>query len=880
MATAAARPDAAADDVGAETELLSDALFGVLAEQAGTAFVRTLRRLHSAADALRGGASDQADQLLATLRDTPTDALEPIVRACGMQLALANIAEERERVRRRRAADTPGATPQRESLAEAAQHLKQINKATSQRLQRLDVAFVLTSHPTEATRRSILDHQQAVWRALDDLGDQRLGAHERRLARARLNERLALWWQTDSVRRVRPQVVDEVRRTLFFFEDVLFEAAAELADELATTFPQPAAQRRPPIRFGSWAGGDMDGNPNVGAQTVQETLELHRALALRLIRDRVDRLAGAYAQAAERVPLSPALKRSLAQDERDLPEIAERMGPRNTHEPLRRKLSFISARLARTMRGDEGAYASPRDLDRDLELIRSSLGAGAVAYGEIHRLLTQIRTFGFHLAKLDVRQSADVLQEAAAWLVSELRGAQDEEHRVSALTEALHYEEDHTERIAQAGDDAPAALRTLTAVAQAQRTYGKEALDTLIISMVQQPSDVLAALLLARATGADLNIVPLFETIPALEGAEETLATLYANSAYRLHLDAKEHEQEVMLGYSDSGKDSGYLASHWWLYRAQEALIAQADAAKIQLRFFHGRGGSPSRGGGHAHGAILGQPPGTVRGRMRITEQGEIIAMRYAHRQLALRSFEQTVAAVILADADPPAAPAPEFTDAMAELARRSRETFRAFVHEHPDFMPFFRQATPIDELAQLNIGSRPSSRGEPTSVDALRAIPWVFAWTQNRLVLPSWFGAGTALCEGDHALHRRMLDEWAFFRAVISTLEMALFKVDLGVAERYLTLVEPALAERMWPQIVAEHERVVARVLDITGQDELLSTSPALRERLRHRNPWIDPISHVQVELLRRARGGDQRARPALLESVTAVAAGMRNTG
>jgi phosphoenolpyruvate carboxylase len=863
----------APDDLRVETELLEELLFQTLSEHEGPGFVRTLKLLHRAARDLRDGESARADQLLATLRESPTPALEPVVRACGMQLALANIAEERERVRRRRQADAPEAPPQRESLAEAAAKLEQRGKRFPDRL---DVAHVLTSHPTEATRRSVLDHQQTIWHALDLLGDPRLGASEHAAMRRRIRERLTLWWQTDAVRRVRPAVTDEVRRTLFFFEDVLFDATPDVDEELRACFPQPAERSGPAVRFGSWAGGDMDGNPNVGARSVLETLDLHRDLAIRLLRERVDRLASAYSQAGERVPMSPALRRSLQIDEDELGDIAERMGPRNEHEPLRRKLSFISARLARARDGRPGGYATPGELDRDLELIRGSLGSGAIAYGAIQRLLVQVRTFGFHLARLDVRQSADVLQEAVAQLVPDLEPDADEETRRRVLTEALDADE-----LPPRPDELPSALQALDAVAQALGRHGHQAIDTLVISMVSAPSDVLAALLLLRAAGVDrLKIAPLFETIPALEGAEDTLAYLYENGPYRRHLDAVGGEQEVMLGYSDSGKDSGYFASHWWLYRAQDRLAKQADAAGIRLRFFHGRGGSPSRGGGHAHGAILGQPPGTVQGRIRITEQGEIIAMRFAHRRLAQRSMEQTLAAVILASADPPAAPDPAFTEEMARLAERSRTEFRALVHEHPDFMAFFRQITPIDELAAMNIGSRPAARGEPTSVDALRAIPWVFAWTQNRLVLPSWYGAGTALEEGDTELQQRMLAEWAFFKTVVRTLEMALFKADIGVAQRYLTLVDDRLAGELWPQVCAEHERVTAQLLQITGQGTLLEHSPALHDRLVHRNPWIDPISHVQVELLRRARDGDRRATPALLESITAVAAGMRNTG
>ena len=701
----------------------------------------------------------------------------------------------------------------------------------------------------------------------------------------RCREHLTLWWQTDAVRRVRPRVIDEVRQTLRHFHHALFAAAADLDEELRVSLPWLRTDDVPVVRFGSWSGGDMDGNPSVGASTVAEALDLQRELALILLEEHVDALAASYSQASDRLPPADGLLESLRRDERDLPETAKVLGPRNEHEPLRRKLSFVRARLRRTLEDEEtGIYTGPGELIADLERVRDATGSEAVASGAVRRLLVQARTFGFHLARLDVRQSADVLQDAA-WSLLGVEDAEalDEDDRVARLSAAVLASEPPGR---PEGDDAPAALVTLEAVAAAIERHGPQALDTLVISMAATASDVLAALLLARTVGLAgpgaarrLRITPLFETIDDLEGAEDTLTVLYADPAYRTHLDGLSGEQEVMLGYSDSGKDSGSLASQWGLYEAQERLSAQAVEEGVALRFFHGRGGSPSRGGGPAHGAILGQPPGTVNGRIRITEQGEVIATRYAHRELAQRSLEQALAAVVLHAACPPAAPEDSHRAEMARMAKSSRERFRALVHDDADFVTFFSQITPIDELSELNLGSRPSSRGGGKAIDDLRAIPWVFAWTQNRLLLPSWYGAGTALADGDLELQREMRERWPFFGAVISNLEMALLKTDIGVTERYLPLVDEELAERMWKPIVAEHGRVRTRLLEITGTDELLEGSP-LRDRLRHRNPWIDPLSHIQIELLRRSRGGDEEAQSALLETIAAIAAGMRNTG
>jgi phosphoenolpyruvate carboxylase len=879
-------PAAAPSALERETDLLERLLRDVLSEQEGADLCRTVERWRAAAAEARAGREGAVEGLVRTLETVPSDRLEPHVRACAMHLQLANIAEERERVRRRRAADSVAGRRQSESLAEAAELLEGRGPAV---LDVLDVAFVLTAHPTEATRRSVHDHQRAVWAALDDLDDARLGASEREAAGAALREHLTLWWQTAGLRARRPEVLDEVRRTLLVFEDVLFDAAAELAEELARCFGRADGAPRPAVRFGSWAGGDMDGNPHVGAESLERTLALHREVALRLLRTRVDGLARSYSQAGRRTAPSAALRRSLERDRAELPDVAERLGPRLGEEPLRGKLSFAVARLERAREGEPGGYGAPAELAADLEAVRDSVASQTVAHGAIERALVQVRTFGFHLARLDVRQSADLLAGGAGALLPGYEGW-DEPVRQERLTRALL-----APAVPEPREDTEAAatLETFAAVARAVERYGSEALDTLVISMVERPSDVLAGLLLARWArlfepgGGDrgpacsrLRIVPLFETIPALRDAEATLGALYANAAYAVHLAALGDDQEVMLGYSDSGKDSGYLTSQWELYRAQERLAHQADAAGVRLRFFHGRGGSPSRGGGPAYGAILAQPPGTVRGRIRITDQGETVAAKYAHPQLAQRSLEQSLAAVLLASADPAPPPPEPFRAEMKALSKRSRAVYRALVYEHPDFPAFFRQATPVDELSELNIGSRPASRGGAGDIDRLRAIPWVFAWMQNRLVLPSWYGAGTALAEGDAALHAEMWSEWAFFAGACDTLEMALFKADLGVAERYLALVEPRLAGRLWPRVRDEHERVVACLLEITGQDALLERSPALRERLAHRNAWVDPLSHLQVELLDRTRRGDEAARAPLLATIPGIAAGMRNTG
>lgn len=866
------------DGLAQDTALLSEALNSVLEEQAGRVFASRLQWLFKTAAAVRAGDEGAAERLVAYLRGVPDESVEPIIRACSLELQLANIAEERERARRRRQYDQSGET-QRESLAETAQILRDRQIDISPLMAQLQIEHVLTAHPTEATRRSVLDHQWDVALLLDKLDDPRTGHGRRRQLLNELREELTIWWQTDELRRVRPRVEDEVRRNLFFFEAVLFDAIPSVLDEIEHELGVRLVQ--PVLSYGSWTGGDMDGHPEVGADTLASALALHRHTALTLLRARVDHLAKMFSHSSLRVPVSQELEDSLAQDAEELPSAAVLRRPHREWEPLRTKLGFVHHRLGntRTPRGREPGYADAQALRRDLELVLGHVNSRHVATGAIRRLLWQVDVFGFHLAGIDIRQGADVVRQATGAVLPGFADAADESRRVALLTEALASGRRGIEH--DPGGEAGELLRTLDTVALSAEAYGPQTVPAFVISMTEQPSDVLAAHWLAiRAGATSVRMVPLFETRVALEQAPATMGALYAIEPYLTHLRTQGNRQTVMVGYSDSGKDTGYVASTWALYNAQEQLAAQAKEIDLQLELFHGRGGSPSRGGGRTYRAIRAQPEGTVEGRIRITEQGETIAARYADAELAQRSLEQTVSAVLLASALPNPPIKPEWREEMTRLSLASRERYRALVYDDPEFIRFFNEVAPIAELSQLNIGSRPPSRKGSSAVESLRAIPWVFAWMQNRLLLPSWYGAGTSLGSGDLEMQREMWRDWPFFTGLIGTLEMALFKTDLGVAERYLSLVDEDIAARFWDDLKAEHEEVVERVLAITGQERLLDTTPALQARLEHRNPWIDPLSHLQVELLRRLRAGRDEARAPLLATITGIAAGMRNTG
>jgi phosphoenolpyruvate carboxylase len=881
-------PDASAADAQRLEGLFAD----VLLEQEGPEFRDAMDALYAAAAAARQGEPGADDELARLVAETEKPMT--LVRACTVQLALANLTDELRLVREHRASDKAGGDPPPASIPEAAARLKHDPEAA----ETLDVRLVLTAHPTDMARRSVLGHQRQVSQAMEKLADPRLGAQEREELEHHIREALAVWWDTSEVRAMRPRVADEVRRKLFFFDRVLFDAAGELAFRWERVVGKASAVDRPPVRFGNWAGADMDGNPNVSPRTILETLQAMRVDVLRQLRDRIRPLRTAFSQRAEALPISDELRESLARDEREMPETAGYLVARYPHEaqePLRRKFSFILARVENTLeiaRGghpSEPGYHSPEELLEDLEQIRSSLGSKIVAGGQLARLIWQVRIFGFHLATCESRDNAPELQEACRALLPGYAAADSEERRTQVLTDACLAGEVPP----RPGGDLPRAAATFDTIATALRTYGVRGLDTFIVSNAEGASDVLAALWLARASGlfspggdddeprSELELVPLFERRSALQQSTQTMASLYDNAAYRVHLEARGRGQEVMLGYSDAGKDEGYAPAQWTMYRAQEDLAEQAREHDVNLRMFHGRGGSPPRGGGPAFRTILGQPPGTVRGRIKITEQGEVITAKFSHPQLAVRSLEQTVAAVVRATVDP-GRPAPdEWRDEVERMADVARTTYSALVKEDEGFIKVLTDCTPLTLVDELNIASRPSSRKVQGEFSDLRAIPWVFAWMQTRIGLPSWYGAGTALAEGDLALQRDMWAEWPFFHNLITTLEAALTMADPNIGERYMRLAtDKDAAERVWDAISSEHDCCVSRLLDITGHERLGNPTKDALQRYERRVPWLDALSYFQLHLLERDREGDEAARNPLLATIAGLATGLRTTG
>jgi phosphoenolpyruvate carboxylase len=818
-----------------DVRLLGAVLGKVLVEQEGHELLEAEERIRLRSRDARGtGDVDAVRDAVRTL--SPGDQAT-VLRAFSLYFQLANIAEQHHRLRRRRQYAAEDQAAPRESLAAAFERLREIDPDELRaRASRLSLELVLTAHPTEATRRTILLAHLRLAELLEAL-DGAASRQEEEQIEDELGEQITILWQTDEVRHGRPRLTDEIRHGLWFFEHSLPGAAERLLAEFRLRLPDASS----PLSFGTWIGGDMDGNPAAGAESIREALDRARELALGRYRNDVRELAVALAMHRSLVEISPELEESIARDESDLPDYAETIGRRSELEPYRRKLSFIWWRL-----GNDG-YERPVELLADLDVLARSLAAnrGArIAAGRLAALRRRVEIFGFHLAKLDVRLHANELREPGA-----------------------------------------RAREALAAATDVRRRHGPEALDTVIVSGTTSASDVLTVLDLSEEP---LSVVPLFETIADLARAPAVVRELLDEPRFAERIERRDRRLEVMVGYSDSGKDGGFLAAQWAIYRAQEGLVEVAREAGIELTIFHGRGGSPGRGGGPTHAAILAQPAGHPPGHLKLTEQGETISFKYGLPGLAHRNLEAALAGTLLAAFPEVSAhpPTEEERAALDELAGVAERRYRAFVHEEPPFVDFFRAFTPVDELTLLEIGSRPSRRPESTDfLGSLRAIPWVFAWTQNRTILPAWFGCGAAVGAlvdaGEVDALRRLYARLPFFRSLVDTLEMTLAKSSLEIAAQYVELVPAELEpERLYTEISSEHERTVDAVLEILETRTLLERQPVLRRSIQLRNPYVDPMNAIQVELLRRFRGGDDEARLPLMRSIAGIAAALRNTG
>ncbi|MBC8007319.1 MAG: phosphoenolpyruvate carboxylase [Prolixibacteraceae bacterium] len=902
-----------------DIRLLGRILGDTLREQEGEAIYDLIERTRQNAIRFRRDRDPQAKrELEAMLNKLDPVRTIAVVRAFSYFSQLANIAEDQHHNRRRRAHLIAGSAPQEGSMALALARASEdgvTSDQVSEFFSHAMISPVLTAHPTEVQRKSILDCQLEIARLLTERDRTQLTPEERAHNEEALRRVVLTLWQTRILRELRLTVNDEIENGLSYYRYTFLRQLPRLYGEIEDLLADRNLGKVRSANFlklGSWIGGDRDGNPFVTDAVMRHALARQSATAMDFYFDELHRLGGELSQSVRIVETTPALDELAALS----PDVSEH----RRDEPYRRALTGIYARLSATSHSlghrvpdrpavaNSKPYSDNAEFARDLAVLADSLAANGskrVARGRLRSLLRAAGIFGFHLASLDMRQHSGVHEQVVSELF--LLGARkegyaglDENRRRDWLLQELELPRLLRSPYLKYCDDVAKELAILDTAAQIHRQFGAEALPNYIISMADGVSDLLEVALLLKEVGLlhagenprlDLNIIPLFETIADLRDCGAIMDQLFSEPYYRQLLASRGGVQEVMLGYSDSNKDGGFLTANWELYKAEVELVKVFDRHGVKLRLFHGRGGSVGRGGGPSYQAILAQPPGSVAGQIRITEQGEVIASKYSDPDIGRRNLETLLAAtfeatVLRVDGGEQSA----YLEVMEEMSAAAFAAYRKLVYETPGFVQFFRSATPITEIADLNVGSRPASRKKTDRIEDLRAIPWVFSWSLSRIMLPGWYGFGAAVDEmvarrGEigFELLRRMYQEWPFFRTLLSNMDMLLAKSDISIASRYAELVtDEPLREGIFGQIQDEWHRTVRCLLTITGQSELLEANPALSRSLRNRSPYIDPLNHLQVELLRRYRAGetDERTRRAILLTINGIAAGLRNSG
>ncbi len=921
------------DQLRATIRFLGNLLGETIVEQEGRALLNLEEEIRALAKAWRAGDEGVRDRITAlttALIEEPAQTLA-VLKAFTTYFQLVNLAEEQQRVRiireRQRAAQEAG-LPMAETIDQAVRRLREEGldaRAMQALLDNLFIMPVLTAHPTEAKRRTLLVKLKSIAESLDELSRAGRLPSEHAETVERLREEIVLLWQSDEARDRRPTVMDEVRNALYFFETTIYRLVPrvyrELERALAEHYPGETFRIGPVLRYGSWVGGDRDGNPNVTVAVTEEAIRAQKESILRHYNVVVDELYSQLSPATTHVAVSPALTASLAADFALVPPGEHEVLDRFRMEPYRQKLILIFRRLraarARNERPwqeappDPRAYANAAEFLADLRLIEESLRAHKgerLARGRLRDLIRTVEVFGFHLATLDLRQHSARHRAALAELLERIKVASNyatlsEAERVALLSREIANPRPLTARL----DFSPETNETIALfrlIPRARQEAGDAVIQSYVISMTTGASHVLEVLLFARDAGlmGQIDVVPLFETIEDLTHAPRIMEALFQNDVYRRHLAARGDHQQIMIGYSDSNKDGGYLRANWMLFQAQQSLAAVCERHGIRFTLFHGRGGSLGRGGGPTNRAILAQPPESLHGRIKLTEQGEVISGRYENPAIAFRHLEQLVNAVLLTSGRRPRFAQQEEWSAIVEaLSARAYTAYRALV-ERPAFIHFFHEATPIDHIDRLNIGSRPARRksadGGSESIADLRAIPWVFAWTQSRVALPSWYGVGRALEgwieEGNGAgpaerlaALRRMYQGWPFFRILLDNVQVGLARADMHIASLYAGLTDAATRAAVSAEIEDEYARTERMVRAVCEVSELLEREEWLQRSIRVRNPYVDPLNYIQVALLRKLRSGTvddeatlTRLRNAMLLSVNGIAAGLQNTG
>ncbi|MCA0984184.1 phosphoenolpyruvate carboxylase [Halobacillus yeomjeoni] len=842
-----------------------------------------------------------------------------VIRAFSIYFHLVNIAEQNHRIRRRREYQLrEDHDVQPFSLESAVLNLKKndFSKEVIQDvLNRLSLELIITAHPTEATRRTVLETQKRIATILKELDQPNLTVREKESLQDSLQNEVTVLWQTEELRNRKPTVMDEVRNGLYYFDETLFDVLPEVHQELEARLEEhyPGEDWSVPnfLRFGSWIGGDRDGNPNVTPEITWETLGKQRSLVLEKYEEVLVELMKRFSHSTSQVTVTDELMKSVESEEGLIPEDKRWRAER---EIYRRKFAIILERLRQIGKSDF-AYGYSDELLRDLYQIKESAESHQPNKRELKKLsklIRQVELFGFHLATLDIRNHSGEHESAVAELLNKVRITDDysalsEQEKLDVLQDVLSdprpvslLNEDYSESTRK-------MLDVFQMIRKAHVEFGKRSIEVYLISMTESASDLLEVLVLAKEASiyrlhsdgtvkSDLNIAPLLETVDDLVAGPEILKTLFDMPVYAKHLNHHNNHQEIMLGYSDGSKDGGTLTANWRLYKAQQEIHDMANEYNVGLKFFHGRGGSLGRGGGTLNRSLLSQPVETLGDGVKITEQGEVLSSRYLLRDIAYRSLEQGASTILEGAANVSKESEQSYhreqswEDAMEEISGVALKKYQSLVFEDPDFLTYFNEATPLQELGELNIGSRPMKRKDSSKFENLRAIPWVFAWSQSRQLIPAWYAAGSGLSsyvdkgEDNLKLLQHMYENWPFFRSTINNLQMALTKADIPTAKEYTTLVnDKQLGERISKNIFDEYERTKDVLLKISGDDELLDHQPTIKESVRLRNPYVDPLNFLQVELIKELRQSEDKNEDILTEvllTISGIAAGLRNTG
>lgn len=904
-----------------DVRFLTTLLGEIIQEQEGKGLIQLLENIRSLAKAIRAEHRPElAKKMERIIQSLSLSQAYKVGRAFTIFFQLVNLAEEAQRVRRVKEYEAgPAPNLLDMSISRLGWDLKRARikpALVKELLKKARIGLVLTAHPTEAKRRSVMTHLLEIAEYLAEAEERKLTSFKREEVTEKTKSRLEILWQTRETRTRPVSVMDEVESILFFLQKTVFDLVPEIQLKIRREFSSRYGDGAPTadslIQFSSWVGGDRDGNPGVTVEVTKQTMERHREIVLNYYRQTVEELMYTLSQSLSLSQVSRELTTSIKADQRLLGLAGRTEDAFDPSELYRKKLHLMKEKLKYTLGYSSAGYKDANQFSQDVRIVQNSLKknrGSRAAHNGLERLLTQAKAFGFHLAPLEIREEASRMRKAGKEVLVSLGLMSDsssvaEPELVELLSREILQPGNYSlkELRQQLSEEARNVLAEFEMIADIQAVHGPRAIQNYIISFTKDASDLLIALFLGKLAGlvrlkpgqtleSQLAVVPLFETVQDLKAGPAIMESLFSNPAYRAYLRARENEQEIMLGYSDTNKDGGYLAGNWEIYKGQRRLAILAFSHGIKLTLFHGKGGTIDRGGGQSHKSIVAQPHAAPGGRIKVTEQGEVVSLKYSNLTVARRNLEQLISAVFKTNLQGPIPGKEDWESVMEKLSTRSYDHYRALL-EDPKFLDYYHRATPIDIVQQAVIGSRPARRRMGAGLAELRAIPWVTSWVQSRQIVSGWYGAGYALAhfvQGERKglrMLQRMYKEWPFFASLVDNLQLTLAKVDMYIARKYARLVEDeGVRTKIFGQILEEYNRTVRMALAVTGQKELLEGQPTLKESIKLRNPYVDPLNYLQVRFLKEWRKGKkglagQELKDVLLLTINGIAFGMKSTG